>query len=162
MIETESQENKKVKNAKKYPYNGIIFDSALEVNCYKLLLQHKLKFKYSLITYVIIPGFRMDRVNLFHPYSRKKKYGQELTKDNLKLKILSVKYTPDFVYEDNSYIIIIETKGHPNDVYPLKKKLFIKYMEEQAIALNKEIYFFEPHNIRQIVESINVIKKILC
>ena len=59
---------------------------------------------------------------------------------------------------ENNLMIIIETKGRENDVYPYKKKLFLKFITRLSILKNMRIVFLEPHNHSQIIECINIIK----
>ena len=61
-------------------------------------------------------------------------------------------YTPDFVGTD----WIMETKGRANDLYPLKLKMFRKFMEGNP----KYKMFMEPHNIKQILQCIELIKNL--
>lgn len=165
----EYSENKKVKGAKKHIYNNIQFDSALEISCYRLLIQENIPFEYNKLKFNISEGFRLEYVNFYNQVSKKdKRFIQYLTKSGEKLKLPAITLTPDFHILINDYLILIETKGHPNDVYPYKRKLLFKYLEEKQFkATNtiskgwKGIYYFEPKNIKQIKESIKVIKDII-
>jgi hypothetical protein len=74
--------------------------------------------------------------------------------------IMSMTYTPDFYLEFKGYKIWFDTKGQPNETYPLKKKLFLKLLEERSIITKEKILFFEPHNQRQILEAIQIIKNL--
>ena len=153
-----TKSNKKVRGASKKIYDGIEFDSALEVNCYKLLKASDIKFDYNSRTYELMPKFRLNKVTSYD-YSKSKGYGQTLTKKGLKRVYSTMTLTPDFIIDsgDKNISIIIETKGYANDVYPYKKKmLFLKHEQ-----LEKELYYFEPRNIAQIKTSINEIKQIL-
>lgn len=150
--------NKKVRGASKKIYDGIEFDSALEVNCYKLLKEANIKFEYGTKTYELMPKFRLNNVSSYD-FSKAKGYGQTLTKAGLKRMYSNMTLTPDFIIDSGGrdISIIIETKGFANDVYPYKKKmLFLKHEEQE-----KKLYYFEPRNIAQIKTSINEIKQIL-
>jgi len=50
---------------------------------------------------------------------------------------------------------LIET--HVDDVHPVKKKMFLRKLEELAAESGENYMFFEPHNIGQIQNSINTI-----
>ena len=42
-------------------------------------------------------------------------------------KIRDITYLPDFYFTYKEYEIYFDTKGKANDVYPLKKKIILKY-----------------------------------
>ena len=60
-------ENVKVKNAKKVEYDGIKFDSALEVFTYKQLKLLGVEFQYEGITYELIPSLVFQRMTGLWP-----------------------------------------------------------------------------------------------
>ena len=72
--------------------------------------------------------------------------------------LLNITYTPDFVINKNNYKIYFDVKGKENDVYPIKKKMFLKTLEERNDGI--DYLFFEPHNIRQMLQAIEIIKKL--
>lgn len=146
-----SIENKKVKNTKATLYDGIQFKSKLEVACYKKLIEAGLPALYEPEKVVIAEGFRLENVKYYCPY-KKRGVGNVYSLNNVKIQ--DITYTPDFVIRDyKGWDIYIDTKGMPNETYPLKKKLFFDVLEKR----NKPTLFFEPHNIGQIKESINII-----
>lgn len=154
-----SQSNKKVIGAVKKEYDGIKFDSLLEISCYKLLKENNIPFEYNKNRYIILPEFRLNKLNLYRFNGKKKGFGQLITKKGLKAQFQSITYSPDFVIKPNSDIyIFIETKGNPNDQYPLRSKLFFATLENMAY---KQVFFFEPRNVSQIKISINKIIEIL-
>ena len=69
-------------------------------------------------------------------------------------------YTPDFKVEFKNYVIYFDVKGHVNDVYPLKKKIFIQYLNNTPPDKKKKYMFFEPHTVKQMVQSIELIKNL--
>jgi hypothetical protein len=93
--------NKKIKGAKKVEYNGILFDSELELAFYQNLKAHQIPFIHQK-KYVIIPKFK---------YRGKT--------------IQGISITLDYVFKDIG--LIIDTKGYPNEKFPLKMKI-LKYM----------------------------------
>jgi len=99
--------NKKIRNASKHEWNGIVFDSKLEMDTYKRLKYGKEEFIFHK-TFIIISGF---------------KYGNKT--------YLPITWTPDFVF--NNLKVILETKGFPNDVFPVKLKLFHKYLHDNCM-----------------------------
>lgn len=102
---------KKIKNATPLTYDGIKFQSKLEVYCYKKLKDNNIKSEYETITYTVIDSFI---------------YNNE--------KIRKITYTPDFVGKN----FIIECKGWMNDSFPLRWKLFKYFLYKNN--LNYELY----------------------
>lgn len=153
------EENKKVKNAKRIEYNGIKFRSELECNCYKLLeLEEDFKFGYETTKIVLLEGFYPSNsliiYDVYKPRNLRRVFGLNHQK------IISMTYTPDFYLEYKGYKIFIESKGNPNDTYPLKKKLFLAYLEREAVKTGDKFIFFEPHSKKQMKECIKIIKEL--
>ena len=154
--------NKKVIGASKHFYDGIKFDSKLEIACYQLLKDNKLYFKYNENKYILLDKFRLSNVSFYQAMYKKKKlvgYGEYLTKKGEKQAFTQMTYSPDFVFENDKLLLIIETKGNPNDVYPYKRKIFLDILERDF--KHKKVYFFEPRNKKQIIETIKKIKDVL-
>ena len=63
-------------------------------------------------------------------------------------------YTPDFCFEYDGWYIIIEAKGMENEVFPIKKKLFRKYLE----SWKKRVVYFEIYSKKQLIQAIETIK----
>lgn len=147
--------NKKVRNARKKEYDGIIFDSNLEISCYKLLKENDIPFTYNSSKQLLLDGFNFNKVKFFQPTKETKEFLQNTRK------VVNTTYSPDFEIITNSdnLVIFIETKGKENDVYPLKRKMFFNKLEN--IPKDCDYYFFEPHNIKQIIETIRIIKEII-
>jgi hypothetical protein len=135
--------NKKVRNATKVTYDNITFRSKLEFYCYKQLKANQIPFKYEEITFTLLDAFTFD--NLCYEVVKSKKQFIEASN-----KIRPITYTPDFV--GNNWII--ETKGNPNDSWPLRWKLFKKYLVDN----NFKYSIFVPKNQKQVNETINIIK----
>jgi hypothetical protein len=146
--------NNKVKNAKVCTYQGIIFKSKLELTCYKKLLEAGLEAHYEPRKILLLKGFRMKHTRLYAPITIRgvgKSFGLN------KRPIMDMTYTPDFFIENyKGYDIYFDTKGMPNETYPLKKKLFLAWAENQS----RDILFFEPHTLTQIMKSIQIIKEL--
>lgn len=137
--------NKKVKNAVKTTHDGVAFDSKIEKETYQLLKKANIPFKYNEVKFTLLEGFKLENIIL---YTRQTK---GFILDNRKIR--SMTYTPDFFIEEAGAVFIIETKGYYNDVYPYKKKLFLKYLE----GLNIKVYFFEPRCIKEVKQVIGII-----
>lgn len=145
-------ENKKIKNAQRLIYNNIQFKSQLEVMIYKTLLQEGFDVKYEPVTFTLWQGFHPEV-----PYYVKNKKTRELALDNKKL--IDIKYTPDFIFYYNGVRVIIEAKGFQNDVFYIKKKLFIKYLDDCYINTGQRSIYFEVYTKRQLLQAIKIIKE---
>ena len=140
--------NKKIANATAVKDLGISFRSKSEERVYKKLLSLGYSPKYEPVSYVLWKGFRptfplyIDGI-------------PQLTKNGEPTKFVDWKYTPDIILEKNGYTMIIEVKGYSNDIYPYKRKLFLKLLE----AMDKT-YFFEVHTIRGLLKSLEKMNQI--
>ena len=148
-------ENVKVKNAKKVEYDGLKFDSALEVFTYKQLKLLGVEFQYEGITYELIPSLVFQRMTGLWP----NKSGKDKKTLRLREKVQKKTYTPDFTLQWKSYFIVIEAKGQENDDYQSKKKLFLKLIEDGMVS-DSFVYFMEPHNQAHVKECIEFIKNL--
>ena len=148
-------ENVKVKNAKKVEYDGVKFDSALEVFTYKQLKLLGVEFQYEGITYELIPSLVFQRMTGLWP----NKSGKDKKTLRLREKVQKKTYTPDFTLQWKSYFIVIEAKGQENDDYQSKKKLFLKLIEDGMVS-DSFVYFMEPHNQAHVKECIEFIKNL--
>ena len=101
--------------AKKVTYDGIKFASGLEKYMYQALK----KAKYEGKTYEIIKGFNFKNSCIAKAANGKGEYKERGNK-----KILPIKYTPDFIGSN----FIIECKGRANESFPIRWKLFKKYL----------------------------------
>ena len=118
-------ENKKIKGAKISEYNNIKFKSSLECSCYKKLELSGLEFSYESERIVLWEGVKSQSVKIYSPKKIKAgKYDRNLELQTRTL--LNITYTPDFVINKNNYKIYFDVKGKENDVYPIKKKMFLQ------------------------------------
>lgn len=136
--------NKKVRGATEIVTDGIKFKSKLEAFCYKTLKANNIPFEYEKVKFILFTGYSPS-FNCFFP----NKLGN-MTLDTTKVR--DITYTPDFTGDN----WILETKGRANDVYPVKLKIFRKFMEGNK----KYIAFLEPHNQKQVLQSIEIIKQL--
>ena len=130
--------------AKKVKYDGINFASGLERYMYQALKKAKIKAKYEGQTYEIVSGF--DFIN--HCYARTANGKGEFKQRGGK-KILPIKYTPDFIGKD----FIIECKGRANESFPMRWKLFKKYLMDNKIKTT----LYKPQNQKQCDETVKLI-----
>lgn len=142
-------ENKKIKNASPLEYDGISFKSKLEKMAYQTLKESNLPVKYEPQKFIIWEGFEPTV-----PFYNKDKSTRMLKLE--KKKVIGISYTPDFVFEYNGYLVILELKGLENDVFPLKKKMFRKWLEEN----HPKSIFFEIYTKKQLLQAIDTIKSL--
>lgn len=95
-------ENQKVRNATKVEFDGIKFDSKFELFFYKKCKEHNVNIQLK-PKYLLLPKFE---------------YNNE--------KFREMAMFPDFYLID--YDIIVETKGFPNETFPLKHKLLMYHL----------------------------------
>lgn len=138
-------ENKKIKNASKIDFLGIKFKSHLEALIYKTLVENGITPIYEGKTFEFVPRLR-PTVPFF-------KRIQKVFKLEMK-PLQPITYTPDFTFEYNNMLIIIEAKGIENDVYPVKRNLFRRFLE----SMNKPVLFFEVRTKKEVLEAIRIIK----
>lgn len=139
------QPNKKVRNATPITYDGINFKSKLEAYCYRKLKENNLLFTYEQIVFDLIPSFDFEKDS----YELSKRKGVKVFALQ-RTKVRAIQYTPDFVGKD----WIIETKGNPNDAFPIKWKLFKYFLYNN----NLDYDLYMPRNQKQIDETIEIIK----
>lgn len=108
--------------SKKSEYNGIKFDSKLELNIYKeiLNLQKQYNFEVSLqVPFELVPKFRLN--------------------NNA---IRNMVYKADFVIKYNNKTYVIDAKGLPTEAYKVKKKIFM-YLYKMDIIELKSVKAFK-------------------
>ena len=146
--------NKKIKNAEKNTYDNITFKSHFEVVVYKTLKEAGFNPQYERKTYTIWDGFKPK--TLF--------FNRVVKNNEFKLcnqKIRDITYTPDFYIKFKNFHFIIEAKGYENDVFPLKKKIFRKYLEIISRKTGENYVYFEVRNKREVLSTIEIIKNII-
>ena len=132
--------------AKKVTYDGITFASGLEKYMYIALKKNKIKAIYEGETFVLQQGFMFDNES----YERQSNGKGDMINRGSK-KILPIKYTPDFV--SNSFII--ECKGRANESFPIRWKMFKKYVKENLPSVT----LYKPQNQKECEQVIELIKK---
>ena len=108
--------------AKKVSFDGINFASGLEKYMYMALKKAKIHAIYEGSTFELQEGFMFD-VDCYERQGN----GKGTMINRGQKKILNIKYTPDFV----SPSFIIECKGRANESFPLRWKMFKKYVKKQ-------------------------------
>ena len=132
--------------AKKVVVDGIQFASGLERYMYLALKKARLKAKYEGETYVIQESFEFNQ-----SCYEKQSNGKGEYKNRGNKKILSVKYTPDFIGKN----FIIECKGRANESFPMRWKMFKKYVKDNLPSVT----LYKPQNQKDCDETINLILK---
>ena len=132
--------------AKKVSFDGITFASGLEKYMYQALKKAKIKAKYEGKTYTVQEGFEFKNKS----YERQSNGKGELVNRGCK-KILPIKYTPDFVSDS----FIIECKGRANESFPLRWKMFKKYVNDNL----KHVTLYKPQNQKECDIVIELIKE---
>ena len=132
--------------AKKVTFDGIKFASGLEKYMYIALKKAKIKAKYEGETYIVQEGFMFNNKS----YERQSNGKGELINRGCK-KILPIKYTPDFVSDS----FIIECKGRANESFPMRWKMFKKYVNDNL----KHVTLYKPQNQKECDKVIELIIK---
>src|SRR6056300_577360 len=131
--------------AKKINYDGHNFASGLERYMYMALKKAKIRAKYEGETFVLINGFHFEN-EVYERQANSK--GEFVNRGNKR--ILPIKYTPDFIGDN----FIIETKGRPNESFPIRWKLFKRLMTEQFPGYR----LFKPQNQKECDRVIQILK----
>ena len=131
--------------SKKVAFDGIQFASGLEKYMYQALKKAKIKSEYEGQTYELQEGFMFD----VDSYERQGNGKGDMVNRGRK-KILNIKYTPDFISDS----FIIECKGRANESFPIRWKMFKKYVKANL----KRVTLYKPQNQKECDEVINLIK----
>ena len=131
--------------SKKIKVDGIQFASGLEAYMYKALKKAKIKADYEKRTFEIFRGFYFPEDS----YERQANGKGDMVNRGDK-KILGIKYTPDFEGKD----FIIECKGRPNDTFPIRWKMFKKYVNIHLHGYT----LYKPQKQSECDDVVNLIK----
>jgi len=130
--------------AKKVSFDGITFASGLERYMYQALKKAKIHAIYEGATFELQEGFMFD----IDSYERQGNGKGDMVNRGRK-KILNIKYTPDFV----SPSFIIECKGRANESFPMRWKMFKKYVNHNM----KHVTLYKPQNQKECDKVIELI-----
>lgn len=158
--------NHKIRNATKSHIKGITFKSTLEKTIYNTLLQEGFKPEYEPKTFTLWDGFtplipyydketdkQQEKRLIEFPNSSKSKI---LVLKNAK--IIGIRYTPDFYFKYKDVNIYIEAKGFENDVFYIKKKMFVNYLGNLYKEKGIKSMYFEIYTRRQLLQALQIIK----
>ena len=132
--------------AKKVSFDGITFASGLEKYMYIALKKAKIRADYEGATFVLQDDFKFE----IDSYERQANGKGDMVNRGQK-KIQSIKYTPDFV----SSSFIIECKGRANESFPMRWKMFKKYVNHKM----KHVTLYKPQNQKECDKVIELIIK---
>jgi len=130
--------------SKKVTFDGITFASGLEKYMYIALQKAKIHAVYEGATFELQEGFMFDNES----YERQSNGKGDMVNRGSK-KILNIKYTPDFV----SDTFIIETKGRANESFPLRWKMFKKYVKANL----PYVTLYKPQNQKECDKVVELI-----
>ena len=130
--------------AKKVVFDGIKFASGLERYMYQILKKNKIHAVYEGATFVLQENFNFK----IDSYERQSNGKGDMVNRGQK-KIQSIKYTPDFV----SSSFIIECKGRANESFPMRWKMFKKYVNHKM----KHVTLYKPQNQKECDKVIELI-----
>ena len=132
--------------SKKVTYDGIKFASGLEKYMYQALKRAKVHAIYEGATFVLQEDFIFN----IDSYERQANGKGQMVNRGQK-KIQNIKYTPDFVSDS----FIIECKGRANESFPIRWKMFKKYVNKYL----KHVTLYKPQNQKECDEVIKLITK---
>ena len=132
--------------SKKVTFDGITFASGLEKYMYIALKKAKIHADYEGATFVLQEDFKFQ----IDSYERQANGKGDMVNRGQK-KIQSIKYTPDFV----SSSFIIECKGRANESFPMRWKMFKKYVNHKM----KHVTLYKPQNQKECDKVIELIIK---
>ena len=111
---------------------------------YIALKKAKIKAKYEGKTYIVQEGFEFKNKS----YERQSNGKGELVNRGSK-KVLPIKYTPDFISDS----FIIECKGRANESFPMRWKMFKKYVNDNL----KHVTLYKPQNQKECDKVVELI-----
>ena len=132
--------------AKKVSFDGITFASGLERYMYQALKKAKIQADYEGYTFTLQEGFMLKNES----YERQSNGKGEMVNRGCK-KILPIKYTPDFI----GHNFIIECKGRANESFPMRWKMFKKYVNRKM----KHVTLYKPQNQKECDKVIQLINE---
>jgi hypothetical protein len=130
--------------AKKASVDGIQFRSGLEKHTYLALKEAGLYEMYEVEIFQLIDGFTLPNLSIEKQANGKGEFVNRGGK-----KILGIKYTPDFTGFD----YIIECKGRANESFPLRWKLFKRWLVNNGETRT----LYKPQNQKDVAIMIKLI-----
>ena len=122
--------------SKKVICDGITFASGLEKYMHLALRKAKIRMNYEGETFTLIDKFEFN----VESYERQSN-GKGEFKNRGSKNILPIKYTPDFINDE----FIIECKGRANESFPIRWKLFKRYINKHR----PHVTLYKPQNQKE-------------
>lgn len=138
----------RIRNTKNIVIDGIRFKSKLEGYCYEQLKANGIPFKYEEDIFTLINPFTFNNSS----WELGKIKGVRVFRE-ANPKIRAITYKPDFTNLEQGWVI--ECKGMMTDTFPMRWKLFKRYIQENG--LNYDLYM--PRNKKHIDIVINLINE---
>lgn len=153
--------NKKIRNATAGTSNNITFKSQLEKSIYNTLQQEGFNPQYEPKTFTLWDGF--NPITPYYDKETPKQRDKRDPKSSIMLtkkssKVVGIRYTPDFYFKYNDLDVYIEAKGIENDVFYIKKKMFVKYLDDKLINEGQRSIYFEVYTKKQLLQAIKIIR----
>jgi len=141
---TTRKKGKKHVNSKRKTVDGINFQSTLEAQMYVLLRDAGIKFGYESKTYETL-----NPTEYTEECWERARRTSKLMID--RRKVTGVKYTPDFIADDESWFI--ECKGRANESFPIRWKLF----KNMLLGWKKQPIIFKPMKLSDCQQVIKIL-----
>lgn len=154
-------QNKKIRNATSCSTDTITFKSQVEKVVYNCLVEQGFNPQYEPRTFTLIDGFIATTPfydkETDKQHEKRKASGDHTAKKLVKKSssIQGIRYTPDFYFKYNDLHVYIEAKGIENDVFYIKKKLFIRYLDAQP----EDSIYFEVYTKKQVLQAVEILKE---
>ena len=160
--------NKKIRNATRSKVKGITFKSQLEKSIYNTLLQQGFVPEYEPVTFTLWEGFSPVTPYYDKESDRQREKRLEEGKETCPSKmlvrktgkIIGIRYTPDFHFKYNNLDVWIEAKGIENDVFYIKKKMFLKYLDDRFYRTGERAVYFEVYTKKQLLQALQIIREL--
>lgn len=147
-IRRKNKPSGKIRNVTPLIIDGINFKSKLEGYCYQQLKANGIPFRYEQDSFILIDAFSFPNDS----WEKGKEKGKKVFK-KANPTIRAITYKPDFTNLDDGWII--ECKGMMTDTFPIRWKLFKRYIVENNLTYD----LYMPRNKKQIEETVNLIKE---
>jgi len=138
------RKGRQVVQSKKITIDGIQFASQLEGYMYTLLRDVGIPADYEGKSYVTFDEFNLE-IECFERATKRSKAMID------RRKVSCVRYTPDFIGQDEEWII--EVKGRANESFPIRWKLFKKMIA----SWDEPPMVFKPTNKKDCEQVIKIL-----
>lgn len=127
------------------------YKSSLELECAKLLSESGLSFFYEEVEYTLLESFPYQGV-----YYKMTPKGRALI-NRSSSSVQPIRYTPDFVAKDGSWIIEVKGFLSSHHDFPMRWKLFMNHLVQKGEKLPM---LFICKNLSQVEQAIKIIKDV--